>query len=500
MASEIQKGAIISYISIFLNIAITFIYTPWMISKIGVPNYGLYCLVGAFLSYFIMDFGLSGTITRFIAKYRAEKNEIKIQNMLGLTTKVYLTIDAIIFIVLLAIYPFISHIFTGLTNNELNILKILYVIAGIFSLMTFALKPMDGAMMAYEYFVANRLLDMIQKVGTVALIVLALFLGGSVYELVLITGACGFCSALAKAYVFKRKSMIKINLSYYNKSEMKQLLSFSGWMFLTGLALRFRLTLIPSILGIFADSTEISVFSLGMTIEAMVFTISSALNGLFLPKVSRLVHVEDQKNLLGLMIRVGRIQLYIISLIIMGFAILGNSFLSLWVGEKFSNTYYVVILLILTNIISLTQSVALDIVYAENKIKYTSRMMLATSFMSLIGSCIFAPYYGAIGCAMSFFIFMAIYQILINIFYYKELKIDIACFFKECHLKILPLLMVISLFFYLAKGFVYLDSWINFVTYATLYTIVSLNIIFFILMNADEKQLVNGIIKKIIRK
>lgn len=500
MASEIQKGAAISYITIFLNIAITFLYTPWMIEKIGVSNYGLYCLVGAFLSYFIMDFGLTGTITRFISKYRAEGDETKIKNMLGLTTKVYLTIAVLIFIVLLVLYPFISHIFTGLTTCELNILKVLYIIAGVFSLMTFVLKPMDGAMMAYEYFVTNRLLDMIQKLGTIACIVLALLLGGSVYELVLITGACGFLSALVKAIVFKSKSRIKINFLYYNKFEMKQLLSFSGWVFLAGLALRFRLTLIPSVLGVFADSIEISIFSLGMTIEAMVYTISSALNGMFLPKVSRLVYVEDNKNLLVLMTRVGRIQLYIISLIIMGFAIFGDSFLYLWVGEKFSNTYFVVLLLILTNIISLTQSVALDVAYAENKVKYTSRMTLITSFLSLIGSCLLAPYYGAIGCAMSFFIFMTIYQILINIFYYKELKIDIACFFKECHLKILPLLMVISLFFYLAKGFVNLDSWINFVTYATLYTIVSLNIIFFILMNADEKQLVNGIIKKIIRK
>ena len=88
--SQIAKGAIISYISIFLNIIISLVYTPWMINKIGVSDYGLYSLVTAFLSYFLLDFGLSGTITRFIAKYRAEGNEVKVSNMLGITAKVYL--------------------------------------------------------------------------------------------------------------------------------------------------------------------------------------------------------------------------------------------------------------------------------------------------------------------------------------------------------------------------------------------------------------------------
>ena len=109
MKSVIAKGAIISYIAIFLNLAITFFYTPWMIRQIGVSDYGLYSLVGTFIAYFIIDFGLSGAITRFIAKYRAEGNQTKVENMLGLTTKVYLCIDAVIFLVLFVCFFFLKE-------------------------------------------------------------------------------------------------------------------------------------------------------------------------------------------------------------------------------------------------------------------------------------------------------------------------------------------------------------------------------------------------------
>lgn len=73
--SNIGKGAIISYIAIFLNIAISFLNTPWMLKQIGVSDYGLYSLILSFLSYFTIDFGLSSAIARFIAKYRAEGDD-----------------------------------------------------------------------------------------------------------------------------------------------------------------------------------------------------------------------------------------------------------------------------------------------------------------------------------------------------------------------------------------------------------------------------------------
>lgn len=497
MQGQIAKGAIISYIAIFLNIAITFFYTPWMIRQIGVSDYGLYSLVGTFISYFIIDFGLSGAISRFIAKYRAEGNQKKVENMLGLTTKVYLSIDAVILLALFVCYFFIKNIFGGLTAEEIEKLKVLYVIAGAFSVLSFVWHPMNGAMMAYEFFVENKLMDMFHKVGTVVFIVIALFLNGSVYELVFITGAVGFLSSLFKFLIFRKKSKLKINWSYFDKNEMKSLMSFSGWVFLTSMAQRFRLTMMPTILGILANSTEISIFALGMTIEAMIYTLSSALNGLFLPKVTRMLHTENStKEITDLMIRVGRIQLYIIGLILLGFLLVGNEFLNLWVGEKFHLSYYVVLLLTITNIISLTQHIAGDVVYAENKVRYTATMIFVTSVLSLVGSVILAPAFGAVGCALSFGIAMTVNLIWVNVFYKRTLHLEIGRFFKECHLKILPLLLIVTIVAYFIKDFINLNSWITLLIYVVAFTIIYLMISYFFLFNKEEKSYLPFKLKK----
>lgn len=493
-SSSIKAGAIISYISVFLTIAITFFYTPWMIRQIGVSDYGLYSLVITFIAYFVMDFGMSGTVTRFLAKYRAESNEQKIENLIGLIFRVYLVIDTIIFLVLLIVGFFLADVFQGLTPEEIEKLRVLYAMAALFSVLTFVFKPMHGAMMAYEYFVETKIIDMVQRVGTVLLIVFALLFGMGVYALVLINGTVALGTSILFYVLFRKKTRLNINFHYFDKTEMKALTNFSIWIFLITLAQRFRLTFMPSLLGMMSNSTEISVFSLGMSIEGMVYVLSSALNGLFLPKVTRLSYKGDDKAITDLMIRVGRIQFYVISFIFFGFAILGQDFLHLWVGDKFHNTYYVVLLLIGTNVVSLTQQVASDLVYAENKVRYTATLTFVASGLALIGSVLLAPSMGAVGCAFSFFVAMSINIIQLNVFYKKNLNVDVSRFFYSCHFHLLPAMCVVSAVFFGIKQYYSTDTWLKLIGFGLMFMLVVMLMDYMFLFNKEEKGLVRNII------
>lgn len=495
--SKIAKGAIISYISIFFNIVISLVYTPWMIHQIGVSDYGLYSLVGTFLGYFMLDFGLAGTITRYIAKYRAEGNEAKVANMLGLVAKVYLTLDAIIFLVLIVLYFFLTDIFGGgLTSDEIEKLKVLYCISGTFSVLSFLFKPVNGAMMAYEYFVENKTLDLFVRVGTVVFIVIVLLFGGNVYHLVFVTGFVGFAVALLRYMIFIKKSKLKTNWSYFEKAELLGLFSFSIWVLVIQLSQMFRLSLIPTILGIFNNTTEISVFSVGRNLEGMVFTISAALNGLFLPMVSRMVHSGNRKGIMDLMIRVGRIQLYIILLIFSGFCTFGQSFIHLWVGEAFNASYYVFLLLVFVNILSLTIQIGIDLVYAENKIKHIAIRVLISSIMGLALSIIVAPKYGALGCATATGIALMLTQILYVDFFQKKMGLDMGYFFKNCHLKIMPLIVVYAVVGYFICSNINIDNWPTMLVVICVYIVGYLAIAWFVLANQYEKNLVLGFVRK----
>lgn len=493
---SITKATIISYVAIFANIAISFFYTPWMIRKIGVSDYGLYHLTISFVSYFLLDFGLSAAVQRFIAKYRAEGDEDKVAKMVGLTTRVYLIIDIVIFIVLFVLYFFINYVFTGLTPDEIERLKDLYLIASIFSVLNFLFKPMDGAMMAYELFVEERVLELVSKVGIVVLVCIALALGANVYALVLINSATTLLVSIIKYIVFKRKTRLSIQWRYYEKNELKSIFSFSVWAFVSMLAQRLRFSLIPTVLGILSNSDQIAIFALGSSLEGMVYVLSTGLNGLFLPKVSRLVYSDSRESLIDLMIRVGRIQLFLFCLIFFGFVIIGKDFILLWVGEHFYNVYFILIFLIISNLISLTQQIANDLVLVENQIRNTSIIIFATSLFGLVIACILAPKLGAVGCAIGTGTGLCIHQIVINIFYSRVMGLDIKRFFKECHLKIMPVTIIFATASYFIMQLFSISTWLKLMIAGAIYAGLYLAICFYFMFTEEEKNICKSLIHK----
>ena len=67
-------GAILSYVSIIVNTIIQLLYTPFLISKLGQSEYGLFSLINSVIGYLtVLDLGFGNAIILYTAKYRAKE-------------------------------------------------------------------------------------------------------------------------------------------------------------------------------------------------------------------------------------------------------------------------------------------------------------------------------------------------------------------------------------------------------------------------------------------
>lgn len=497
--NQIKQGAIISYIAILFNISAGLLYTPWMVRQIGVSDYGLYTLIGAFLSYFLIDFGLGSAIARFIAKFRAEGNNVKINNLLGVTTRIYLLLDFIIFLLLAIVYFFISNIFKELTPTEIDKLKVIFLIAGFFSISSFIFTPVDGVLIAYERFFILKAADLLQKVFVIIFMVIALFMGYGLYGLILINGLVGLSIKLFKFLYIRKQAQLKINIGFFDKVLAKELFSFSSWVFIISIAQRLLLNIVPTILGIFSGSKQIAIFAIAMTIEGYVWTFAYALNGLFLPKVTRMVSGHENRHEVShLMIKVGRLQLLVIGLLITGVVVLGKSFIQLWMGADFIPSYYVALFLVVPGIITLSQEIAYTLLFVENEIKYRAILFIVASVMSVIIGVILSPQLGALGPAIGVGIALVLCHVIgMNIVYSKVLKLEIGQFFKSVHLKMIWPLMVVGGLSVLGQQYYLIDSWFSFVISGAAFVTLYIVLMWSLVMNKEEKSIVLTLVNKI---
>ena len=172
--SQLKAGAILSYASIVLNIVAGLLYTPWMKEQIGQASFGLYTLANSLITLFLVDFGLSTAVSRYVSKYRAEGNQEKIDRFLGAVYKLYLLIDAIILVVLVVIFFLIDKIYGNLTPGELENFKVIYVISALFAVVNFPCVTFNGILNAYEKFVPLKMADVIYRILLVGITIIAL--------------------------------------------------------------------------------------------------------------------------------------------------------------------------------------------------------------------------------------------------------------------------------------------------------------------------------------
>lgn len=223
-------GAMISYIAIIFNVVLGLLYTPWMVGKIGQSSYALYTIANSVISIFMIDFGLSAAVSRFVAKYRAENEDSKSNKLLGSVTILYILIDILIFIILMVIYLNIATIYKGLSFDELKVLKRLFVIVAIYSLLAFPFTPLGGIITAYEKFIHLKLCDFIYKILTVVFVIIALLHNYGVEAVVLASVFSGICAIILKLFIIYKKTPVRYCFTWVDKKLLKSIFTFSVWM------------------------------------------------------------------------------------------------------------------------------------------------------------------------------------------------------------------------------------------------------------------------------
>ena len=490
-------GAIISYFALGVNIVLGLLYTPWMVHQIGQANYGLYTLATSLIAIFMLDFGLGSAVSRFVSKYRAEGNQDAINSIIGVIYKLYIAIDIVILAVLIGVYFFLDVIYVKLTPAELEQFKVLYIIVAGFNLISFPLSPLNGILNAYEKFIQLKLCELFNKVSTVCFVVAVLYFSNSVTLVVAANVASGILTLLIKWIIVKSRVPLRVDFRSGEKSTYKTLFGFTAWTAVTGLMQRFTHSFAPSVLGMTASAVEIAIYSPAVVLEGYYYTIAVAVNGLFLPRVSRFIAEEKEDEILKLMIKVGKYQIVVLGLIFIGFLCVGQDFMTLWMGPDYAKTYYCALIILFPTLISSTQQIANTTVIAKNLVKYQAKCMTITGVVGLVISYVLSMFIGSLGVCIGTAVTALANIIYMNTIYKRKAGINVFEFYKKCYLKALPCYIIVAVVGLFTVSFIPLSGWIGLIVKAAVIAVVYVAVFAVIYFSGgDRKAIINRIFKR----
>lgn len=503
--NQLKAGAFLSYVVLGLNTLIGLLYTPFMLRMLGQSEFGLYSLAASVIAYLtVLDLGFGNAIVRYTAKFRAEDKQEEQYEMFGMFFLLYLFISILAFVLGILLVTNVDSLFdTHMTTDELSKMRLMLLLMAFNLAFTFPMSIWGAIITAYENFVFQKIINIARiLLNPIVMIVLLLF-GYKAVAMVVVTTFFNVATLVINWIYCKRKLHVRLRFTHFKWSFLKEVSIYSFWIFLNAIMDRIYWSTGQFVLGIFQGAAVVAVYAVAIQLHNLYIMFSTAISGLFLPKVMAMVaRNDDRKVISDLFVKTGRIQYIIIAFILAGFIIFGRQFILLWAGKGYEKAYWISLLFFIPLTVPLIQNLGITILQARNEMKFRSILCVIIAIASLGLSIPMAKSYGGIGCALATALALTVGQIVVmNIYYQKKQDIDIIRFWKEIgKMSIIPFVVTLFSLLLIWKIEIDISNITRLASGIVLFSLFYFPLSWFGSMNASERSLFSSMILKLIKR
>lgn len=501
--NEVKIGAVLSYVIIGLNMLIGIFYTPYLTRMLGQSEYGLYSLVASVISYLtVLDLGFGNAIIVYTSKYIAKKEKEKENKLHGMFFIIYIILGIIAGILGSILVLNIEKLFgNSMSGEELEKAKILMEILTFNLVITFPLSIFGWIITAYEKFIFNKVVNIIRILIMPVIMIPLLIMGYKSIALVTVTTILNIVCLFINMWYCLKKLDVKLKFKGSDFKLLKELFAYSFFIFLNSIVDKINWSSDNFILGTISGTITVAVYAVAQQFNNMYLSFSTAISNVLLPRVAKMEATNSSdEEFTDIFIKTGRIQYIIMALIITGFILFGQYFITMLYGENYKDAYYMACILMIPVTVPLIQNVGLNIMQAKNKYKFRTIVFLFIAIANIMISIPLAKAYGGIGTSIGTALSLIIGQILImNIYYQKTIHIDIKKFWKEILKMTIP---VIICFFIgiLINKLIDNNSIIIYALKILIYVAVYGCLMWNLGMNSNEKNLFKRMINTVLKK
>jgi len=416
-----MKNAVYSGIGFVFPILIALFTTPYIVHKLGTELYGIYVLcisMIGFMSFFDLGFGTG--IVKFVSQYEAKGDFDKINKIIStaLIVNIFMGFFGVVCIFLFTDYLAV-HLFKVKIENQyitevaFKITAIGFLIVllnGIFSNIPKALQ---------KYDVATKIQTSIWVASTLST-VLILYFGFGLKE-VLLLWVFFQVSGLFAYYASIKFLLPSLSINFnFNLVIFKEIFEFSMFAAMNGITGNIVFRVDKMIVGSILGTSFITYYQVSFMIVQMANGFIGSLLQFLFPSVSYIQSLGDEERLKNMYMTATKYATILALVIFTSLTLLGESFLTLWMGKDFAEKSINFIPIL--SFIYVFHSIASVGISFYNGLGY-SKINMLSSFIGavsyLITSFLLIKTFGLIGAAISFGFTLVSFPY----FFYKLIKV-----------------------------------------------------------------------------
>ena len=372
------------YLAIGIEALLGIVVLPFNIAHLGQSAYGLWMLTASITAYFsVLDLGYSGALVKFVAQYRARRDDAALNEILSTTFVVFASVGALTYLVAIVVAVFLGRIF-HLSPDQVQVGRAVLLIVSLSVATGTAFNVFGGVINGFQRYDLNNVVGAASSIVTALVNVAVLSAGFGLVELVAATTTVRLATYfIYRANAYRVFPGLRIRLSSFRRERLREVTFFSVYMLLIDCANKMNYSLDAIVIGGFLSMSAVAVWTVGQRVAEMTQRLTNQLNDVLFPtvvdnsaasKIVRLqtIFVQGTRLSLGTVIPIGG-----------AIMLMATPLVHAWVGPAFSGSVIVLRLLSLVVIIRVGNATAGTVLKGAGRHRLVALTNIAAAFVNL---------------------------------------------------------------------------------------------------------------------
>lgn len=391
-----------SYMRFVVAIVVVFFLTPFIVSKIGIDQFGLWSLIFSVVALFgLMDLGFATAANKYMGEFAGSGDHAGRNQVLATLLAIYigLGLTCLLIVAMIAaragvwfdLDPRMQHWFTlalwllgsaVAINLPMNLFKAVLNGSGRMSLV-------NG-------------IDLVMQLLNAAIIVVLLNAGYGIQGLVFSTAATMLLGPLlAMLFAYRLTPALSVAPRHFSRARVRELLGFSFYFFISNIAVLIILRIDPVVIKAFLPLSAVAVYAIGAKIAEYAYYLNKQFSNALMPLVAQSRGAGDHATIDRVLLDGTRFGMSIALPFIVLLFFYADDFILLWMGEEFAGAIPVVRILLIAILSTAVQLNAANVLAMNGDHRFIAFAMAGSALMNLVLSIILIQFFGLIGVAIA---------------------------------------------------------------------------------------------------
>lgn len=411
---RVARNVATRYLAIAIDALLGLVILPFNVLHLGQSAYGLWMLTASLTLYFsVLDLGFGGSVTKFVAQYRARRDARGLNEIMSTLFVVFTTIGTAAYLVLILVSFNVGRVF-NLQPDQVETARLLTLIIGVYVCVSFPFSIFGGIINGFQRYDVNSLVGIGSSLAVAIVNVVMLLAGFSLVQLVLVTTAIRVATYLLYRWnAYTIFPALSVRPSLFRWARVREISTFSVYISMIDWAAKINYSADALIIGAFMPVAAVAIWTVPQRLADIVQRLTNQVNGVLFPVVVDSDAGEKPERLRAVFIQGTRFTLVAVVPLATAMFLLAGPLIRSWVGPAFEAAIPVAQILLLVVAIRVGNSSATTVLKGAGCHRFLAVTNVTIALANVALSLLLIRPFGLIGQAVGTLVPVAIGSIFV---------------------------------------------------------------------------------------